>query len=92
VLHWSGGGGGHGVLLTGDVLQVGQDRKSVSFMYSYPNYIPLDAASVRRIGAAVEPYGFDQLYGAWWERNILSGAKEIVQRSIQRYLRAIGAA
>jgi hypothetical protein len=92
VLHWSAGAGGHGVLLTGDVLQVGQDRKSVSFMYSYPNYIPLDAASVRGIGAAVEPYAFDQLYGAWWERNILNGAKEIVQRSVQRYLRAIGAA
>jgi len=92
VLHWSAGAGGHGVLLTGDVLQVGQDRKSVSFMYSYPNYIPLDAATVRGIGAAVEPYPFDQLYGAWWERNILNGAKEIVQRSVQRYLRAIGAA
>jgi len=92
VLHWSGGAGGRGVLFTGDVLQVGQDRKSVSFMYSYPNYIPLDATSVRRIGAAVEPYGFDQLYGAWWERNILSRAKEIVQRSVHRYLRAIGAA
>jgi hypothetical protein len=74
------------------VLQVGQDRKSVSFMYSYPNYLPLDAATVRGIGAAVEPYPFDQLYGAWWERNILNGAKEIVQRSVQRYLRAIGAA
>jgi hypothetical protein len=92
VLHWSAGAGGHGVLLTGDVLQVGQDRKSVSFMYSYPNYLPLDAATVRGIGAAVEPYPFDQLYGAWWERNILNGAKEIVQRSVQRYLRAIGAA
>ena len=31
----------------GDVLQVVQDRRFVSFMYSYPNYIPLPAATVR---------------------------------------------
>jgi Metallo-beta-lactamase superfamily len=92
VLHWARGASGRSVLLTGDVLQVGQDRKSVSFMYSYPNYIPLDAATVRRIGAALEPYEFEELYGAWWERNILRGAKTVVQRSVARYLRAIGAA
>lgn len=91
VLHWSAGAGGRGVLLGGDVLQVGQDRKSVSFMYSYPNYIPLDAATVRRIADAVEPFAFDQLYGAWWNRNILAGAKEVVRGSVRRYLRAIGA-
>src|SRR5215813_12224218 len=38
VLHWSGGAGGHGALLAGDVIQVVSDRKHVSFMYSYPNY------------------------------------------------------
>jgi hypothetical protein len=90
VLHWARAAGRSGVLLVGDVLQVGQDRKSVSFMYSYPNYIPLDAGAVRRIGAVLEPFAFEQLYGAWWQRNILTGAKDIVQRSVHRYLRAIG--
>src|SRR5918994_1859147 len=91
VLHWAGGAQGKGAVLAGDVLQVGQDRKSVSFMYSYPNYIPLDAATVRRIGALLEPYAFDQIYGAWWQRNIPSKGKDVVRRSIRRYLRAIGA-
>ncbi len=91
MLHWAGGAGRRGALLTGDVLQVGQDRKSVSFMYSYPNYIPLDAAAVRRIGAMLEPFAFDQIYGGWWQRNVPSGAKDVVHRSISRYLRAIGA-
>jgi glyoxylase-like metal-dependent hydrolase (beta-lactamase superfamily II) len=37
VLHWRGGSGGKGALLTGDIIQVVADRKHVSFMYSYPN-------------------------------------------------------
>jgi hypothetical protein len=91
VLHWAGGAQGRGVLLTGDTLHVGEDRASVSFMRSYPNYIPLDAEQVRRIAAAVEPYPFEQLYGAFWDRNILAGAKDAVRRSAERYVRAIGA-
>ena len=46
------------------------DRRSLSFMYSFPNYIPLNAAAVRRIARAVEPLAFDRIYGAWWGRNI----------------------
>jgi hypothetical protein len=61
----------------------------VSFMYSYPNCIPLDAATVRRIGAVLEPYAFDQIYGAWWQRNVPSEGKDVVRRSVRRYLRAI---
>jgi hypothetical protein len=43
VLHWTGGAAGKGALLTGDIIQVVADRKHVSFMYSYPNHIPLPA-------------------------------------------------
>src|SRR5919107_1466607 len=89
VLHWAGGAQGKGALLTGDVLQVGQDRKTVSFMYSYPNYIPVNAARVRRIEAALEPYEFEQIFGAWFGQNIKAGAKESFRYSVQRYLAAI---
>jgi hypothetical protein len=89
VLHWAEGAGGKGALLTGDVIQVAEDRKSVSFMYSYPNYIPLNAAAVRRIVAAVEPFQFDAIYGAWFGRNVISGAKEALHRSADRYIAAI---
>jgi len=86
VLHWAGGSDGRGALLVGDVIQVAQDRRHVSFMYSYPNYIPLGAAAVRRIVAALEPYRYDQVFGAWWGRNILADAREAVARSAARYL------
>lgn len=89
VLHWADGAQGKGALLGGDIIQVGQDRKSVSFMYSYPNYIPVNAGAVRRIVQAVEPYPFDQIYGAWFGRNILSGAKQVLRRSADRYIAAI---
>jgi hypothetical protein len=58
-------------------------------MRSYPNLIPLGAAAVRRILETIEPFLFEQLYGAWWQANILSDAKAAVAQSAQRYLRAI---
>ena len=42
-LHWPDGAEGKGAILSGDTIQVVEDRRSVSFMYSYPNYIPLSA-------------------------------------------------
>jgi hypothetical protein len=89
VLHWPAGADGRGALLSGDIIQVAQDREWVSFMYSYPNYIPLPAATVDGIVAAVEPFDFDRIHGAWWDRNVRANAKNAVRRSAERYKRAI---
>jgi hypothetical protein len=59
-------------------------------MYSYPNLIPLPASAVRRIAQSIEPLAFEQIYGAWWDRNVLGDAKAAVARSVERYLRAVG--
>jgi hypothetical protein len=89
VLHWPAGARGKGALLTGDIIQVVQDRRYVSFMRSYPNLIPLGAAAIHRILETIEPFSFDHIYGAWWKANVLSNAKAAVQESAQRYLRGI---
>jgi hypothetical protein len=89
VLHWAGGAGGRGALLSGDIIQVVPDRKHVSFMYSYPNYIPLSASAVDRIVEAVEPFSFERIYGAFWGMVIESNGKEVVRRSAERYVRAL---
>jgi hypothetical protein len=89
VLHWARGAEGRGALLSGDILQVVPDRRWVSFMRSYPNLIPLDAASVERIAAAVEPFEFDRVYGAWWDLHVEADAKAAVASSAARYLAAI---
>jgi glyoxylase-like metal-dependent hydrolase (beta-lactamase superfamily II) len=89
VLHWRAGADGRGALLTGDVAMVAMDRRSLSFMYSYPNYIPLNAAAIRRIADAIAPLSFDRIYGAWWGRNIATDAKSAFAASVRRYLAAI---
>lgn len=89
IMHWRRGADGRGALLTGDIAMVAMDRRSLSFMYSYPNYIPLNAAAVRRIARAIEPLAFDRIYGAWWGRNIGEGATPAFAASVRRYLAAI---
>jgi hypothetical protein len=85
VLHWAEGG----ALLSGDIVQVVQDRRFVSFMYSYPNNIPLGAGAIHTIVERLEPYAFDRVFGAFWGMNVLADGKEAVRRSAERYLRAI---
>ena len=89
VLHWAQGGQGRGALLSGDIVQVIPDRKFVSFMRSYPNLIPLAAPAVERIGALLEPFAFDAIHGAWFDRTIPRDGKAIVRRSIARYAAAV---
>ena len=90
VLHWRGGAEGRGVLLVGDQPFVVQDRRWVSFMYSYPNLIPLAPEAIRTIADRLAPLHFDRLYGASPEQLLANGAREAVERSATRYLRALG--
>src|SRR5215470_4896909 len=91
VLHWSAGANGKGALLTGDIITVVQDRRYVSFLRSYPNFIPLGTPAIRRIVERIEPFAFEQIYGGWWEANVLTDAKAAVARSAERYLHWINA-
>lgn len=89
VLHWQQGTNGRGALLAGDIIQVVADRQWVSFMYSYPNLIPLPPSEVRRVRDKVEPLEFERLYGAWFERIVMQDARAAVLRSADRYIRAL---
>jgi hypothetical protein len=86
---WKDGADGRGALLSGDIVQVVADRSWVSFMYSYPNLIPLPAAEIRRIRGIVETLRFDRVYGAWWDAVVPDDARSKVLRSADRYLRAL---
>jgi hypothetical protein len=86
LLHCPAPAGGKGSLFTGDIIQVVLDRRWVSFMYSYPNLIPLSAAEVRRIVSTVEPFAFDRVYGAFHPRQVESNGKEVIRRSADRYV------
>ena len=89
VLHWAAGAGGKGALLSGDIVQVVQDNKSVSFMWSFPNFIPLSAPRVEGVVNSLKPYKFDRVHGAFTDRTIWSDGKGVVERSAERYLKII---
>ncbi|MFP3467980.1 hydrolase, partial [Leifsonia sp. SIMBA_070] len=59
IAHWEAGAGGRGVMLSGDTVLPNPDRRSVSFMRSYPNRIPLSAAVVERITTSLCRFDFD---------------------------------
>ena len=90
IMHYADAAGGSGALLTGDLLQVTADGRYVSFMRSYPNFIPLNTEAVRTVAALVERWDFDAVYGAFWDRVIASGGRQSFSLSVQRYLKAIG--
>ena len=61
ILHWSRDGG---VVFAGDIVQVSPGADRVSFMWSYPNLLPLPARTVKNIQARLDSYAFDRLLGA----------------------------
>ncbi len=85
-LHWAAGAEGRGALLSGDIVQVVQDRKTVSFMRSFPNFIPLSAPAVERIVQALAPFPFERIHGAFPTRTIAKDGKRVLEKSAERYL------
>jgi hypothetical protein len=84
VLHWID----RQALFPGDTILVTFDRNHVSFMWSYPNYVPLPATDVERIWSRLGMLEFDSIYSPFWERgDIDRNAKEAVERSVVRHLK-----
>jgi hypothetical protein len=81
--------GAGGALFSGDIIQVVPDRGWVSFMRSYPNLIPLAAATIRQIIERLGDARFERIYGAWWDAVVVSGGRESVDRSAARYIEAL---
>ncbi len=88
ILHWPGGAEGRGALLVGDIVQV-VPSGWVSFMWSFPNFIPLSEGSVRRVVAAVAPLRYDRIYGAFFGRVTRDRAQAVVARSAKRYIASL---
>lgn len=85
-LHWRDGPRGGGALLPGDALQVVADRRHVSFMYSYPNLLPMRTSDVLALRARVSGLQFEDVYGYTWGRNIIGDGRAAVGGSFARYL------
>jgi len=90
-LHWASGPREGGALFPGDALQVVQDRRHVTFMYSYPNFIPMRGSDVHAMRERLVGYDFDDVYGYTWGRNILGGGRAAVDASFDRFLERLAA-
>jgi hypothetical protein len=71
---------------------VAADPKWVTFMRSYPNYIPLPPSMVRGVVAALDGFEFDRIYGGWLGNDVRMGGRAAVERSAERYIRWTGEA
>lgn len=88
VLHWDNRGGegdAKGVLFSGDIVRVVADRRWLTFMYSYPNDIPLDAATVGRMASQLAPYRIERIHDAF-DTHLVAEGSERIQRSAERYI------
>ena len=81
---WTDGADGRGVLLTGDTIFPNPDRRTVGFLRSYPNRLPLSAAVVQRMAATLAPLHFDRIYGLYTNA-IDTDGHGVVQRSAERH-------
>ena len=86
VLHWIKGEATDRLLLTGDTLQVVADPHRVTFLYSYPNMIPLSAETVRRIAGALKRWPVDRVYGFSVGRQITENGGAAIEHSAKRYI------
>jgi glyoxylase-like metal-dependent hydrolase (beta-lactamase superfamily II) len=92
MLHWAKGARGRGVVCCADIATITPDRKFITFMRSYPNFIPLSASGAQAVVAALDAFQFDAMYGHFFDRVIPSGAKNILEASIERYVAALNGA
>lgn len=76
-----------GAVFCADTFAPGMDRKTITFLWSYPNFIPLPPSSVLQIWKAVRPFAFDDIIGGWPGRyvhgkaraHLLASAKQFVE-------------
>lgn len=88
-LWWKDGPRSGGSLFSGDAIQVVMDRRFATFMYSYPNLIPLGPGPLARLEAEVSRLVFDDIFGFAPGREIVGDAKARVDASFSRYRAAM---
>ncbi len=86
VLHWDKH---DGTLLVGDIIQITPGADRISFMWSYPNMLPLAGGTVKMMTDRIGRIDFNRMYGAFEGQDMETDAKNITFRSANRYLKCI---
>ncbi|WP_051257213.1 hypothetical protein [Brevundimonas aveniformis] len=90
-LWWKTGPRRGGALFPGDAVQVSSDRRFASFMYSYPNHLPLGPKALMELRRRVEAMSFEDVFGFNTGRDMIGDAQAKLAASFDRYLRAVAA-
>lgn len=77
----------NGVMLCGDTMYLSPSMKFFAIMYSYPNRIPLERSEIVRIKKRLSELSFDSVYGFYSYQNLTINAKDILEKSIEQYLK-----
>ncbi|SDW71363.1 Metallo-beta-lactamase superfamily protein [Marininema mesophilum] len=86
ILHWAEGADGEGAILTGDTVYITFGLNRVSFMYSFPNLLPLPPRELKRIRSILAEWNFANIHAAWSGKSIVGESRTIVEASISKYL------
>lgn len=78
------------VVFPSDTFMAAADKQTVSFMWSYPNSIPLPPRSVEAIWHAMRPYEFDDIIGSWPGQYVKREARRKLLFSAERFVRFEG--
>ncbi|MDU7840176.1 MAG: MBL fold metallo-hydrolase [Pantoea sp.] len=89
VMLWSDDADKKGVILAGDIVQITPGAHHVSFMWSYPNMLPLPVRQVKDLNDRIQPYCFEKIYGAFEGQDVLNNGKEIIAESARRYIQLL---
>ncbi|KZT29635.1 hypothetical protein NEOLEDRAFT_1153594 [Neolentinus lepideus HHB14362 ss-1] len=79
-----------GVLFCSDTFKIAIDRRMMTFMWSYPNYIPLPPKAVQKIWQSLRPFNFNDIYSAWPGDIAYGHGKAKVLKSARRFIEMEG--
>jgi len=65
-------------------------RRTCTFMWSYPNMIPLSIQEVQHIWDMLKEEDFDCMLGGWMDKEIPAGAKSVLRSSAEFWLKKAG--
>ncbi|KDQ06584.1 hypothetical protein BOTBODRAFT_39495 [Botryobasidium botryosum FD-172 SS1] len=76
-----------GVVLCSDTFGIAPDRRTVTFLWSYPNMLPLPPQEVTKVWSALRPLQFEDAYSSWpgvqlngeARKKVLDGARRFIQ-------------
>ncbi|MFJ4172054.1 hypothetical protein ACIPY3_21300 [Paenarthrobacter sp. NPDC089714] len=89
MLHWAEGAEGKGIVCSADMMYITPDNQYLTFMRSYPTFIPLSPAGAKAVVGTLDGFHYETIYGHFFDMKIESNAEEAVRKSLDRYVAAV---